>query len=258
MSNQLCVSLRKKRPLLGAWIQIGHPAVAEILAGAGFDWICVDLEHGAIGIESLAEIFRVVAAFDCMPVVRVPANDPVWIHRSLDAGARGIIVPMVNTAAEAEAAVREAKYPPRGKRGYGYARANVYGARFDACARRANRELAVIVQIEHREAIANLEAILDVDGVDGTFIGPYDLSGSFGIPGQFEHPDMRKALARYRAVCKRRGKAMGMHVVRPGAKNVAKAVRDGYTLIALGLDTVFLQEAASRALISAGRQERAE
>lgn len=248
MRTPLLAAQHKKRPFFGAWIQVGHPAVAEILAGAGFDWICVDLEHGAIGIESMTEIFRALAAFDCVPVVRVPANDPVWIHRSLDAGARGIIVPMVNTAAEAGSAVREARYPPRGRRGYGFARANAHGAKFAEYARRANEEIAVIVQIEHKDAIANLEAILDVDGVDGTFIGPYDLSGSYGVPGQLDHPDVRQALIRYRTVCARRGKAMGMHVVRPDRKNVPQAVKDGYMLIALGLDTVFLQEGSKIAL----------
>jgi len=200
----------------------------------------------------MTDIFRALAAYDCAPVVRVPANDPVWIHRCLDAGAQGLIVPMVNTAAEAEAAVREAKYPPRGRRGYGFARANAYGATFAEYARRANDEIAVIVQIEHKDAIANLEKILDVDGVDGTFIGPYDLSGSLGVPGQLDHPAVRKALARYRTVCTRRGKAMGLHVVRPDGKNVPRAVKEGYTLIALGLDTVFLQEASARVLAFAG------
>ena len=260
--------LSEGRVTLGAWIQVGHPAVAEILADAGFDWVCVDLEHGAIGMETMTDIFRTLAAFDCAPVVRVPANDPVWIHRCLDAGAQGLIVPMVNTAAEAEAAVREAKYPPRGRRGYGYARANAYGKRFDAYARRANEEIAVVVQIEHKDAVANLEAILDVEGVDGTFVGPYDLSGSFGVPGRLDHPAVRKALARYRTVCARRGKAMGMHVVRPNEKNVPQAVKEGYTLVALGLDVVFLEEGARAALKgarsvpgacprAAGRRERA-
>lgn len=256
MKNRFRPALRERRATLGAWVQIGHPAVAEILADAGFDWVCVDLEHGAIGIESMTDIFRTLAAFECAPVARVPANGPVWIHRCLDAGAQGLIVPMVNSAAEAEAAVREAKYPPRGRRGYGYARANGYGARFDAHARAANEDIAVIVQIEHRAAIENLEAILDVDGVDGTFIGPYDLSGSFGVPGRLHHPAVRKALARYRAVCRRHGKAMGLHVVRPNERNVPQAIQDGYALIALGLDTVFLGERARAALHAAGRMPR--
>lgn len=256
VKNSLRKALRERKVILGAWVQVGHPAVAEILAGAGFDWVCVDLEHGAIGIETMTDLFRTMAAFDCVPVVRVPANDPVWIHRCLDAGAKGLIVPMVNTPEEAAAAVREAKYPPRGKRGYGYARANAYGARFDAYARAANEEIAVIAQVEHKDAIANLEAILDVEGVDGTFIGPYDLSGSFGVPGGLNQPTVRKALANYRAVCRRRGKAMGLHVVRPNEKSIRQAVRDGYTLIALGLDTLFLEEGARAALSFAGRMHR--
>jgi 2-keto-3-deoxy-L-rhamnonate aldolase RhmA len=248
MSNPLCEALRKRRLSLGAWIQVGHPAVAEILAGAGFDWVCVDLEHGAIGIETLAELFRAMAPSRCVPVVRVPANDPVWIRRSLDAGARGVIVPMVNSAAEAAAAVRAARYPPRGNRGYGYCRANAYGARFDAYARTANSEVAVIVQVEHKDAVADIDAILTVEGVDGTFVGPYDLSGSLGVPGNLGHPTVRRALARYCQACRAHRKAAGVHVVRPDAAGIAKAVREGYTLIALGLDTVFLQDGAAQAL----------
>jgi 2-dehydro-3-deoxyglucarate aldolase len=248
MKNPFRKALTGRKLMNGAWMQIGHPAVAEILADAGFDWVCVDLEHGAIGIESMTDILRTLAGFGCAPVVRVPANDPVWIHRCLDAGAQGLIVPMVNTAAEAEAAVQEAKYPPRGRRGYGYARANAHGAKFAEYARRANDGIAVIVQIEHKDAVENLEQILDVEGLDGTFIGPYDLSGSFGVPGQLDHPAVRKALARYRRVCAGRGMATGIHVVRPDARNVREAVAQEYSLIALGMDTVFLQESARSAL----------
>ncbi|MEP0843230.1 MAG: 2,4-dihydroxyhept-2-ene-1,7-dioic acid aldolase [Phycisphaerae bacterium] len=243
-NNKLRDALLARRLSVGAWMQIGHCAVAEILARAGFDWVCVDLEHGAIDLETTTDIFRTLAAFDCVPVARLPINDPVWIHRVLDAGAGGLIVPMVKTGPEAESAVREAKYPPRGTRGYGYSRANAHGRDFADSIRTANDEIALVMQIEHHEAIANLEAILDVPGVDGLFIGPLDLSGSMGITGQLEHPRMVAALERYRRVCRERGTAAGMHVVHPNDANVAAAVEQGYTLIALGLDNVFLDQAA--------------
>src|SRR5512137_3025198 len=114
MKNRLRSALLENRLTLGGWLQIGHPACAEIHARAGFDWVCVDLEHGAIDLATTADLFRAIEAFGCVPVARLPLNDPVWIHRVLDAGARGLIIPMVKTAQEAEAAVREAKYPPRG------------------------------------------------------------------------------------------------------------------------------------------------
>jgi 2-keto-3-deoxy-L-rhamnonate aldolase RhmA len=229
-------------------MQIGHPAIAEVLANAGFDWVCVDLEHGAIGLETMADIFRALAGFECVPVARLPANDPIWIHRSLDAGAQGLIVPMVNTAAQAESAVREAKYPPRGARGFGYSRANRYGARFHEYIAEANEEIAVVMQIEHKDGIANLEGILDVPGVDGVFIGPYDLSGSMGIPGRLDDPQVVSALARYRQICAARRKSYGLHVVHPEAAAVRRALDEGYTLLALGADTILLAEASVAAL----------
>jgi 2-keto-3-deoxy-L-rhamnonate aldolase RhmA len=248
MKNKLKRALLERRPTTGAWIQIGHPVSAEILARSGFDWVCVDLEHGIVDLESAAGLFRAVELHGSVPVARLPKNDPVWIHRMLDAGAQGLIVPMVNSEQEAEAAVREAKYPPRGARGYGYSRANAYGEVFSSAIREANEEIAMIMQIEHRDAIANLEGIIGVPDVDGLFIGPMDLSGSFGKPGDLECPEMREALRRYLSVCERHKKSAGLHIVRPDADNVRKAITDGYTLIALGLDTVFLAEGAARSL----------
>ena len=251
MKNKLRRALLDRTLTVGAWVQIGHPACAEIFARAGFDWVCVDLEHGGIGIETMTDIFRTIDAFDCVPVARLPLNDPVWIHRSLDAGARGLIIPMVKTAEEADRAVREAKYPPRGVRGFGFSRANMHGIDFDTYVAEANEEIPMIMQIEHKDAIPNLDAILAVDGVDGLFIGPYDLSGSMGITGQMEHPDMLAALKVYLEACQRHGMTAGTHVVRPDPANVAAAVGQGYTLIALGADTVFLAASAQAALASA-------
>jgi 2-dehydro-3-deoxyglucarate aldolase len=253
MKNQLRRALLQREVTLGSWVQIGHPAVAEVLARAGFDWVCVDLEHGAIDLEGTAALFRALGGSGCVPVARLPANDPIWIHRVLDAGAGGLIIPMVKTVTEAEAAVREAKYPPRGVRGFGYSRANSHGADFSKYIASANDEIAMILQIEHKDALANLDAILAVEGVDGVFVGPLDLSGSMGITGQLEHPRMVEALAQYRSVCREHRKAAGMHLVRPDAAGIRRALEEGYTMLALGLDNVFLQEGARAALAAAGR-----
>ncbi len=253
MKNKLRRALLANELTLGAWIQIGHPACAEIFGRAGFDWVCVDLEHGAIDLETMANIFRALSAFDAVPVARLPLNDPIWIHRSLDAGARALIIPMVHTAAQAESAVREAKYPPRGVRGFGYSRANVHGMDFDAYIADANDEIAMIMQIEHADAIANLDAILAVDGVDGLLIGPLDLSGSMGITGQMDHPDMVAALRKYLDACQAHKKAAGIHIVRPNADNIRQTVEAGYTLVVLGLDNVFLDDASRASLKAAGR-----
>lgn len=244
MQNKFRKALLDKQVTLGAWMQIGHPAIAEIFAKRGFDWICVDLEHGAIDLDTMTNIFRTIDAYDCVPIARLPLNDPVWIHRSLDAGARGLIIPMVKTADEAENAIKEAKYPPRGVRGFGYSRANMHGIDFDDYIKTANDEIAMIMQIEHKDAIDNLEDIVNVDGVDALFVGPLDLSGSMGITGQMQHPDMIAALNKYRKVAKNADKSFGMHIVRPNEENIKSNIDQGYTMIALGLDNVFLDEMA--------------
>jgi 2-dehydro-3-deoxyglucarate aldolase len=242
MKNKFREALLGRKLTLGAWMQIGHPAIAEIFARNAFDWICVDIEHGAIDIETMTNIFRTVERYDCVPVARIPLNDPVWIHRSLDAGARGLIIPMIKTAQEAEQAIKEAKYPPRGIRGYGYSRANMHGIDFEEYIKAANDEIAMVMQIEHKDAITNLDDIVKVDGVDGVFIGPLDLSGSMGITGQMNHPDMTAALDKYRKIASKANKSFGMHIVRPNQKNVKANLEQGYTMIAIGLDNVFIDE----------------
>jgi len=232
-------------------MQIGHPACAEILANLGYDWVCVDLEHATIGLEATADIFRALERFDCTSVARVPANDPVWIRRTLDAGARGVIVPMVNSAEEAKAAVRSAKYPPQGARGFGYSRANLHGMDFEQYIAGANDEIALVLQIEHKDAIASLDEIAAVSGVDALFIGPMDLSGSMGITGQMDHPDMTAALKAFRRACQAAGVPAGMHIVKPTPQNVRQALADGYTLIAMGQDSLFLEQGAANALRAA-------
>ena len=254
MKNKLRKALLERKVTLGAWVQIGHPACAEIFARAGFDWVCVDLEHGAIDLETMTDIFRALAGFDCVPVARLPMNDPVWIHRTLDAGARALIIPMVKTADEAEAAVRESKYPPRGVRGFGYSRANLHGMDFSSTLATANEEIAMVMQIEHKDAISNLDAILEVEGVDGVLVGPLDLSGSMGITGQMDHPDMVSALDRYLSACAAHQASAGMHIVRPTAENIRQALAEGYTLIVLGVDGVFLDDSSKACLRAAGRQ----
>jgi 2-keto-3-deoxy-L-rhamnonate aldolase RhmA len=248
MKNKLRIALLKRQPFFGAWMQIGHPAIAEILGTLGFDWICVDLEHGAIDLEAMTHLFRTIDAHDTVPVTRVPANDLVWIRRSLDAGARGLIIPMINSVEEAESAVSAAKYPPRGERGFGYSRANMHGMKFEETIAEANDEIAIIAQIEHRKGIENIDAILQVPDIDGVFIGPLDLSGSYGKAGQMACPEVKHGLARYLEACQQRNRSAGIHIVRPDAKSVNKALDQGYTLIALGLDNVFLETGARQAL----------
>ena len=157
---------------IGSWITIAHPAIAEIMAKAGFDWLTVDLEHSVTTIREAEELIRVINLHGVPALVRLTDNDASQIKRVMDAGANGIIVPMVNSKADAEKAVAAVYYPPKGKRGVGLARAQGYGATFDNYRKWLDNEAVVIVQIEHIEAVNNLEQIFAVDNIDGYIIGP--------------------------------------------------------------------------------------
>ncbi len=233
---------------IGCWITLAHPAVAEIMARAGFDWLAVDLEHSVITIAQAEELIRVVALSGATPLVRLSDNDPVQIKRVMDAGAHGVIVPMVNSADQARAAVTAVQYPPHGKRGVGLARAQGYGTSFPSYKDWLEENAVVIVQVEHRDAVDNLEAILSVDGVDGFIVGPYDLSGSYGVPGEFDHPSMVEAMERIRATAARLGARAGIHVIEPDPEELARRVDQGYSFVAYSLDIRMLDTACRAGL----------
>lgn len=240
--NPVKTKLQEGQVSIGGWMQIGHPAVAEIMAGSGaFDWIAVDNEHGILDLDAGMNCFNAMRGTNTLPMVRVQENNQIIIRCWCDAGARGIIVPMVNTAEQAKEAVAAAKYPPVGKRGFGYCRANTYGSRFDECAKNENDDILLIVQIEHIEAVKNIAEILSVDGVDGAFIGPYDLSGSMNLTGQLDHPDVLSAYDKTLKACKAHKKAAGIHVVPVDPKRIEKFVNEGFTFIAASIDTVFIK-----------------
>lgn len=229
-----------KRPSFGSWITFRDPASAEIMARAGFDWLAIDMEHSPITLDSAQELIRVIDLNGVRPVVRLSSNDPVQAKRVLDAGARGLIVPMVNSGEEAAAAVAMAKYPPQGRRSFGLARAQDYGPGFGSYVRKANADVLVVVQIEHIDAVENAEAILSTPGVDAFFIGPYDLSGSMGIPGRLEHPKVRAAVRRVTELGRRLGVPAGVHIVEPDPAEALRRVREGFKFIALGTDFLYL------------------
>ncbi len=247
MSN-FKIKLLNRQLLCGSWLQIGHPANAEILAQAGFTWLAADCEHGEIENGTIGNFCRTVQQFDCTPLVRVKENNILEIRRALDLGAMGVIIPLVNSADDAQRAVAAAKYPPVGRRGFAFHRGNNWGVNFDEYAKHANAEVIVIVMIESKEAVENIDAILAVDGVDGLFIGPYDMSGSYGIIGQTDAPEIKNACRKISAACKKAGKSAGLHIVLPTAEKVQNAVADGFTFLALGMDTVFLANGAHESI----------
>jgi 2-keto-3-deoxy-L-rhamnonate aldolase RhmA len=232
----------------GSWITIGNPIVAEIMAQSGFDWLVVDMEHSVITLSQAQNLIQVIELSGVSPLVRVGHNQPNLIKRVMDAGAHGVIVPMVNSKAEAEQAVASVKYPPTGFRGVGLARAQKYGANFENYKNWNQDKSVVIVQVEHIKAVENLEEILDVPGVDGFIVGPYDLSGSLGVPGQFDHPDVVKALHQVKTVSQQKNALSGFHVIQPDANQVAEKKKEGYQFIAVSLDILYLGNACKKTL----------
>ena len=225
---------------LGSWISLGHPSIAEVMADAGFDWLCIDLEHSVTDYFEAQQLIMAIQGKGLKAYVRVGENNTRIIKRILDAGADGIIVPSVNSAEEALKAVKSVKYPPIGNRGVGLARAQGYGFDFENYRDFKTKDIKLIVQIEHINAINELDDILKIDGVDGTFIGPYDLSGSLGKPGQWDEPEVVAALEVYEETVKRYDKWVGFHVVAPDYKLVLEKKKKGYNFVAFSFDAYFL------------------
>lgn len=247
MTDSLRDGLARRDPLLGTIVSLAAPEAAELLSGIGFDWLFIDMEHAPLGVLDVQRILQAMRP-GCFSVVRVPSNGEVWIKRAADLGCDGIIVPLVNSAEDAARAVRGARYPPEGIRGVGIGRAHRYGLGFDDYVQRANRELAVIVQAEHIQAVRHIDEIVRVPGVDAVFIGPYDLSGSLKVPGQVGDPEVQQAIERVRKVCQEAGMPLG--VFGASADAVRPFIAQGYTLIAVGMDTLFMGTAAGQCLAS--------
>jgi len=240
MRESLKERMRKREFTVGSWITLAHTSIAEIMSQAGFDWLVVDMEHSAITIGEAQSLIQTIELSGVTPLVRVGKNDSCIIKRVMDSGAHGVIVPMVNSREDAERAVKSVKYPPVGFRGVGLARAQKYGAGFEQYKNWAEKESIVVVQIEHIDAINNLEEILTVKGVDGFIVGPYDLSGSLGKPGEFSDPSVLKALEKVKQLSAKHNALSGFHVVKPDLEDFKKKKEEGYRFIAFGLDTLFL------------------
>lgn len=248
LAEKIKQKLKEKKPSIGTWMSMAHPSIAEILAMAGYDWVVVETEHTSIDNSEALRLIIAIEQRGAIPLVRLASVDPVQAKAVLDSGAAGVIVPMVNTKAEAQLAVAMCKYPPMGTRGVGLARAQGYGVDFDAYVTKANEKTLVIVQIEHIDAVNNIDEILSVPGIDGTFIGPYDLSMSLGIPGQLSHPKVIEAKEKVLKAVLAKGLAAGIHMVQPATavQDCEKAVKEGYTFVAVGTDILFLGDSARK------------
>ncbi|MDG1840320.1 MAG: aldolase/citrate lyase family protein [Dehalococcoidia bacterium] len=240
--NKVLEAWRNDKPTVGAWLAIPDGHSAEIMANIGFDWLCVDMQHGAIDYADSIEMFRAISTTATTPFVRVPWNDPATIMKALDAGAYGVIVPLVNNREEAERAVWAAKYPPEGGRSSGPTRAAIYGGA--DYQQQANNEIAVICMIETAEALEKLDEILSTPGVDAAYIGPSDLAYALGMEPTGDNTDSNheaKVMEIYDA-CRKHGVTPGIHT--GSAEFTQKWLKAGFQMVTLGTDSGFMRARA--------------
>ncbi len=233
--------------LLGTMITLPSPEMVEVMVGVGYDWLFIDCEHGAFD-AAVAQSLLQAAGSRCPCVIRVPNSDDVWIKKALDIGASGIIVPQVNSADQVRAVVASCKYPPEGTRGVGIGRAHAYGANFNQYVASANDNIAVIVQAEHIDAVACIDEIVRVQGIDAILVGPYDLSASLGKIGQLDDSEVVAAIEKVRSCCSDAGKTLGFFGI--SAEAVQPYLDQGYSLIAVGVDVLFASKGATETLNS--------
>jgi 2-dehydro-3-deoxyglucarate aldolase len=249
-ADSLKQKMRNGETTIGSWITLGHSAIAEIMLKAGYDWLVVDLEHSTISIDQAGELIRTIDLGGAAPLVRLTSNGPDQIKRVMDAGAHGIIVPMINSAQEARDAVASTRYAPHGSRGVGLARAQGYGPKFAEYLEWQRDSTIVIVQIEHKDALGNLDEILTVPGVDGFIIGPYDLSCSMGIPGEFENSEFKNSMDFILAKGLAMGCPAGLHIVEPDVLRLEQSISDGFRFIAYSVDVRMLDVSARKGIDS--------
>jgi 4-hydroxy-2-oxoheptanedioate aldolase len=253
-TNHVKAKLKRGEPSLGAWLSIPSVPLARLMARQGFDWLLVDGEHGAQNPTMVADMVAAIAdSGTCVPFVRVPRNGVEWFKWALDAGAWGVVVPMVNTREEAEQAVSWSKYPPLGTRSIGGIFAPYGFGVTDraAYAQAVNDEIMVIVQVESAEALRNLDEILSVPGVDVAFIGPNDLHAQLGLPPSNEgaEPEFVAAVERVRAAAQRHHVALG--IVTSHGDAAAQRIREGFHMVSVTSDTSSLIQAAAENLSKA-------
>ncbi|MEQ8290483.1 MAG: aldolase/citrate lyase family protein [Gammaproteobacteria bacterium] len=236
--------LRAGETLYGTLVSLPSAEICEVLAEIGYDWLFIDAEHGAFNPQQAQGMLQAAAPTPC--VIRVPAGEPIWIKKALDIGAAGVIVPQVHTAEQARTIIHNCKYSPAGDRGVGIGRAHKYGLEFERYLKHANEETAVILQAESEQAIANIDEIAALDGVDAILIGPYDLSASLGKPGEINDPVVQNAIDKVISACQHNDIKLGYFGVTAEAVLPYKA--KGFTLLTVGVDAAFVIQSASQCL----------
>ncbi|MFH2058507.1 MAG: aldolase/citrate lyase family protein [Pseudomonadota bacterium] len=240
MSSNIRKKILSGNPSIGTWMQIPSNSVAEILGNAGYDWVAVDLEHGHFSNKDLPDIFRAIELGGSTPFARVAEGNKKEIKAALDAGAQGIILPMIESREQLEDCISHIFYPPIGNRGIGFSRANLFGKNFLPYFDNVSSETYVVAQIENIKAVDNLDEILSVNKLDAIMIGPYDLSGSMDMVGEFGNPEFIKTIESISKKANQMNIPVGLHVVKPDINELNAKIHDGYKFIAYGVDSVFL------------------
>ena len=240
LRNKLLQSFRKKLKneyVTSGWMQICSPEIAEILSQKNFDAITLDFEHGSFDISRLNDIFRAIENSRKISLVRLQNHNTENLGRIFDAGCSGIIIPNIVNVKQLKKIAQYCYWPPKGIRGVGFSRANLYGKHFKNY--RSNNPL-IIAMIENVASLSNLEEILNLKELDGILIGPYDLSASIGKPGNFENKKFKSSLKEILVKCKKFKKPVGIHVVEPSVNLLNKRIKEGYKFLPFGIDTVFI------------------
>jgi 2-keto-3-deoxy-L-rhamnonate aldolase RhmA len=231
--------------LVGAFITLPSPEIAEIFAEAGYDWLFVDMEHTTLGVDDIQRILQAVGE-ECACLVRVPSNDEAWLKKVLDAGADGVIIPHVNTADEVRDIVKTCLYPPEGSRSVGLSRAQKYGLQFEDYVKNANQTVAIIPQVEDIDGVQNIKEIVKVPGISAIFIGPYDLSGSLVKLGEIKDPQVQESIANIKDACTEVRLPVGIFSM--DVETATLYVEQGFTLLTVGMDILFIGESAKDTL----------
>ena len=234
-------SLSEGKTSIGSWIQIPNASIAEIMGQSGYDWVAVDMEHGAISNDILPDLFRALELGNTLPLVRVSQGNEKECKQALDAGAGGLIVPMIKSAEQLQNVISFASWPPRGTRGVGFSRANLFGRNFDSYVEEAQQPI-IVAMIENINALDELDDILKVKGLDALLIGPYDLSASMNLTEKFKDQKFLDAISIIKDKASRANIPCGVHIVEPDKSELEKKIEDGYKFIPFSIDSVVLEK----------------
>ena len=236
----------KKNYSLGSWITTYSEINVEIMCNFKFDWLNIDLEHGNISLEEAQNLIRIISIYKIKPYVRITHRSIDQIKRVLDSGAIGLIIPMVKNIEEVETIYNNCIYAPKGNRGMGLMRANMYGLNFDDYLKKFKKNFQLFIQIENINSIQNLDTILKSKKVDGVFIGPYDLTASMGIPGNFKNKKYLDSIKLIKKICKSNKIPCGIHIIEPDKEELINKINEGYKIIGFSLDTKMLENSLKK------------